>query len=332
MKLYDQLDDLPQSRQEKVKLSIDELFRGRLPGARTKFQKDDEFNDFFLFNDIRDGHTAIHSWDIIKTTTREKNICRLLLKNRRKSIYGAFDGNPLAERHFKGLDASITKSELEQLVRKGILKQIFYTYKVKDFKSNGRDANELLLLQHAKNRRLMLEDLKKSRELKKTSFSPILDRLASEGVIEPEEARYDFRYTKISSGIEGICHIYLPVSDVFSTLVASDTNDYVATRNIYATSLREYRQKFISEIFEPKNYRKITKKEACAIQGFPNDFKLPERRTEWMKLIGNSVSIPVIRAIADSIVKTGVFGDTAIESIRPHTTIRSGIKTVAIDI
>ena len=46
------------------------------------------FNDYFLFNDLRNGSTTIHSWDIIDTTDREKHICYLLLRNRRKSDYG----------------------------------------------------------------------------------------------------------------------------------------------------------------------------------------------------------------------------------------------------
>ena len=50
-------------------------------------------NDYFLFNDLRNGHSTIHSWDIIETTEKQKNICYLLLKNRRKSAYGNLDGN-----------------------------------------------------------------------------------------------------------------------------------------------------------------------------------------------------------------------------------------------
>jgi DNA (cytosine-5)-methyltransferase 1 len=60
-----------------------------------------------LFNDLRNGHTTIHSWDIIVTTQRQKNICLLLLKNRRKSAYGELDGNPLSLEQFQGLDSSI---------------------------------------------------------------------------------------------------------------------------------------------------------------------------------------------------------------------------------
>lgn len=76
------------------------------------------FNDYFLFNDLRNGDTTIHSWDIEDTTDREKYICELLLKNRRKKDYGILDGNALSLRHFKVLDSSITKKDLETLVEK----------------------------------------------------------------------------------------------------------------------------------------------------------------------------------------------------------------------
>ena len=75
------------------------------------------FNDYFLFNDLRNGKTTIHSWDIINTTSRQKEICYLLLKNRRKSAYGKLDGNPLSLKHFQSLDNSITKEELEELIK-----------------------------------------------------------------------------------------------------------------------------------------------------------------------------------------------------------------------
>jgi hypothetical protein len=61
-------------------------------------------------------------------------------------------------------------------------------------------------------------------------------------------------------------------------------------------------------------YRKITKPEACLIQGFPADFTLPDARARWMKLIGNSVAVPVVDAICKAIVDTGVFQNS--ESFR----------------
>ena len=121
------------------------------------------------------------------------------------------------------------------------------------------------------------------------------------------ERRYDFRNTKISTGIDGIYRIFLPSSNIFSTLVASDTNDYIATEQVEADTLEEYRDKFIRDIFLAKKFRRISKAEACRIQGFPDDMKMPENRPRWMKLIGNSVAVKLVRKLAKAVVDTGVF-------------------------
>ncbi|TAF05119.1 MAG: DNA (cytosine-5-)-methyltransferase, partial [Nostocales cyanobacterium] len=69
----------------------------------------------------------------------------------------------------------------------------------------------------------------------------------------------------------------------------------------------DFKQKFIEEVYRKQEFRKITKSEACLIQGFPKDFKLPESRSRWIKLIGNSVSVPVIDKLCKAIIATGVF-------------------------
>lgn len=97
--------------------------------------------------------------------------------------------------------------------------------------------------------------------------------------------------------------IILRSSNIFPTLVASDTNDYVATVDLSVND----KEHFINEIYKPGNYRKVSKEEACLIQGYPKDFILPENRQRWMKLIGNSVTVPVIEKLVKSIVDTGVF-------------------------
>ena len=99
----------------------------------------------------------------------------------------------------------------------------------------------------------------------------------------------------------------MPTSDVFPTLVASDTNDYVTLVNLRTDNHETYKQDFLDKVYFSENYRKITKEEACVIQGFPKDFKLPESRARWMKLIGNSVSVSVIDMLAKTIIETGVF-------------------------
>jgi DNA (cytosine-5)-methyltransferase 1 len=50
-----------------------------------------------------------------------------------------------------------------------------------------------------------------------------------------------------------------------------------------------------------QNPRKITPREAARLQGFPEDFQIPVSDTQAYRQFGNSVSIPVISALADSI-------------------------------
>lgn len=52
-----------------------------------------------------------------------------------------------------------------------------------------------------------------------------------------------------------------------------------------------------------KNPRKITPREASRLQGFPEDFKIPVSDTQAYKQFGNSVSVPVIKALAKEINK-----------------------------
>jgi len=266
------------------------------------------FNDYFLFNDLRNGDTTIHSWDISNTTEREKQICYLLLGNRRKKEYGELDGNPLSLEHFQALDPSILQCELDRLVEKKILKQIEYLFDIHSIDQPLSFEANLLLSFHEKNV-LNFDRLKTNRELKKLKINiqDTLNQLSEQGVIRCIEVRYDFKNTKISTGLEGVNRIFLPSSKIYPTLVASDTNDFVATRSVEAGTIEDFRMKFMENIYRPKNYRKITKSEACRIQGFPADYKLPPTRPRWMKLIGNSVAVPVIKLLAKAVVDTGVF-------------------------
>ena len=316
---------LPKPNENRVKLAdilgvklpkvIDEnitqkdLFGNPILDRQMSLSSKNGFNDYFLFNDLRNGHTTIHSWDILETTERQKEICLLLLKNRRKSQFGKLDGNPLSLIHFKSLDSSITKKELSKLVDLNILKEQEYQFKINDFKDSELTENELELLSKETSANLILDDLKTHRpfKIKKISINDTIETLKEKGIVECTEIRYDFKNTKISSGLFGVNRVFLPTSDVFPTLVASDTNDYVALENLRTDNHETYKQDFLEKVYFSENYRKITKEEACVIQGFPKDFKLPESRARWMKLIGNSVSVSVIDMLAKTIVKTGVF-------------------------
>ncbi|MDC0832678.1 DNA cytosine methyltransferase [Geitlerinema sp. CS-897] len=124
-KLLDILDEFHNSEiPEKAKLDPEIIFQSdRIPASRTRFQKDDELNDFFIFSDLRNGHTTIHSWDITDTTEKEKLICLTLLRNRRKKKYGHKDGNPLSFEDLKELISDLEREELDTLVQKKIFRQ-----------------------------------------------------------------------------------------------------------------------------------------------------------------------------------------------------------------
>lgn len=53
---------------------------------------------------------------------------------------------------------------------------------------------------------------------------------------------------------------------------------------------------------EGKNPRKLTPRECARLQGFPEEFIIPVSNTQAYKQFGNSVAVPVIRAIAEQIV------------------------------
>lgn len=52
---------------------------------------------------------------------------------------------------------------------------------------------------------------------------------------------------------------------------------------------------------EGKNPRRLTPREASRLQGFPENFTIPVSDNQAYKLLGNSVCVPVIRAIARNI-------------------------------
>ena len=60
-------------------------------------------------------------------------------------------------------------------------------------------------------------------------------------------------------------------------------------------------------ILRKENYRALSTEEIALIQGFPEDFKLPELYSKTVKLFGNAVSVPVIEAIGKALIKTGCF-------------------------
>ena len=314
LRLMDILDEEPQhfcSSLPVVGEQFDlfgELLTSRKKSTTSLSRSNHGLNDYFLLNDLRNGCTTIHSWDLLKTTDKQKEICLLLLRNRRKSLYGCLDGNPLSLSHFQQLDSSITQADIDGLMECGILKCEKYLYSVVSHQASMNEDEEEIM-SFARDGRIVVDELSRERifKIKKMKLSLLLGQMEKKGIIQCTEVRYDFKYTKISTGLFGVNRIFLPSSYIFPTLVASDSNDYVTPISLDANNESEYRQLFIEKIWKPHRYRRISKREACMIQGFPADFILPETRARWMKLIGNSVSVSVIEQLVGAICNTGVF-------------------------
>ncbi len=214
----------------------------------------------------------------------------------------------------KRLDSSITLSDLEELVKMGILKEEEYAFSIIGEDLDNLDAAETAVLECATGADLNIDVVKNNRQLKldKRPIFKIIDSLKRKNSIICIEKRYDFKNTKISTGLYGVNRIFLPSSNIFPTLVASDSNDFVALEDINADNAEAYKIDFLNNIYRKGKYRKITKEEACQMQGFPQDFMLPTSRSRWIKLLGNSVSVPVVQMLGKAIMATGVFDENSL--------------------
>lgn len=243
VKLIDILDDIKYLSTTKPKIKPEILFGDKIPYSRNRFQKKDEFNDFFVFCDTRAGHTTIHSWDIIKTSQREKQICHTLLRNRRKKKYGEKDGNPLSFKALSELIPELKEEDIDNLIKKNIVRYL-------------------------------------------------------------PNMGYEFVNSKNSAGINGIYRVFLPSCDAIPTLTASGMNDFIATINLdFCENPEIYKKMFIQEIYRKKCYRSISARDAKRLQGFPDWFREHESESTAKHQFGNSVSLPVIYHLAESLLK-----------------------------
>lgn len=54
---------------------------------------------------------------------------------------------------------------------------------------------------------------------------------------------------------------------------------------------------------ENKNPRKLTPRECARLQGFPEEFLIPVSDTQAYRQFGNSVAVPVVKAVSDNIIR-----------------------------
>jgi DNA (cytosine-5)-methyltransferase 1 len=171
LKLGDILSDFQASAKKVENGFKKDLFRQPIQQKSMSLSNNNGFNDYFLFNDLRNGHSTIHSWDIINTTEKQKLICYLLLKNRRKSAYGKLDGNPLSLTIFKELDPTIAQDELDELVNIDIFKLEEYAFAVNKYDTHNLSEEEKTLLECHIDNKLIIDDLKSNRVLKRKKIA-----------------------------------------------------------------------------------------------------------------------------------------------------------------
>jgi DNA (cytosine-5)-methyltransferase 1 len=85
----------------------------------------------------------------------------------------------------------------------------------------------------------------------------------------------------------------------FGYSLFNNDSDYTST--ITARYYKDGAEILIEQ--EGKNPRKVSPREAARLQGFPDTFKIPVSDTQAYKQFGNSVAVPVIRAVATQILK-----------------------------
>ena len=165
-----------------------------------------------------------------------------ILKNRRRKIFGEWDGNPLALSVIQDLCPGTKKIDLDKLVKKKILEK-------------------------------------------------------------EDDGRYELVHTKNSAGIFGIYRVFLPQSDIFSTITATENRDFIATKTINGKNAMDYKNTFIKEIYEKNNYRLLSGRETGLLQGFTRKFKIHPNDKVAKKQFGNAVPTNVVKSVASNLLK-----------------------------
>jgi DNA (cytosine-5)-methyltransferase 1 len=122
-------------------------------------------------------------------------------------------------------------------------------------------------------------------------------------LIQEEDGRYELSNTKNSAGINGIYRVFLPQSDIFATITATENRDYIATKTITGKDADDYKSNFLKEIYNKGNMRLITGRESGRLQGFPEKFKIHPNDKIAKRQFGNAVPTNVVYNVAKEVLK-----------------------------
>jgi len=121
-------------------------------------------------------------------------------------------------------------------------------------------------------------------------------------ILEPDSKTENFTLSdKAVNGLSQHANRHKTAGNGFGWSVVDPLND----NDISKTLTAQYHKtgasgSYLKQI--DKNPRKFTPRECARLQGFPDDFKIIASKTQAYKMFGNSVCVPLISAIAASIV------------------------------
>src|SRR5690606_9886894 len=125
------------------------------------------------------------------------------------------------------------------------------------------------------------------------------------GKILENNKKVDEKYTisdKMWTGHQARKEMHKIKGNGFGFSLFDKNSEY--TNTISARYYKDGSEVLISQEDINKNPRRLTPRECARLQGFPEEFLIPVSDSQAYKQFGNSVSVPVIRAIAKEIVKT----------------------------
>ena len=78
--------------------------------------------------------------------------------------------------------------------------------------------------------------------------------------------------------------------------------------------------------------RMLTEREALRLMGFPDSFKIVVSRAQMYKQAGNSIVVDVMLAVVREIIKTGVFENKSLETIKVEELLYNNLTSEFLDI
>jgi DNA (cytosine-5)-methyltransferase 1 len=125
------------------------------------------------------------------------------------------------------------------------------------------------------------------------------------GSILDSNKKVDPKYTlsdRLWSGHQSRKKMHLEKGNGFGFSLFDKNSEY--TNTISARYYKDGSEVLISQDEIEKNPRRLTPRECAKLQGFPEDFIIPVSDSQAYKQFGNSVSVPVIRAISIQMIST----------------------------